>query len=286
MTEKTEDYEAGNGMHHHESMPRLNATHTNAEGAPLSRQVTVTMSNEQYERLFFQPSAPRKGDLAKRFANPTLLGLICFLIPYTSTVLILCQFQGAVPPTSLIGIGADYYFLGTIGMNIAGIAEFILGNTLPFAVFVIYGSHWGSLAYNQDPIHNVTAAFEEYGGANGAAYNSSQGFHNITMCMVSFMIMIGTLRTNLPLTALFFGLVMLFAFIAAADLRIPSATGPEDLEYIEKLLQVAGGFGFIGLVAGWYLVIIEVCEAVAIPCPLPIFDLSTKVFPPKDKKTN
>lgn len=69
--------------------------------------------------------------------------------------------------------------------------------------------------------------------------------------MVSFMIMIGTLRTNLPLTALFFGLVMLFAFIAAADLRIPSATGPEDLEYIEKLLQVAGGFGFVGLVAGW-----------------------------------
>ncbi|GAB1744214.1 hypothetical protein D0862_06188 [Hortaea werneckii] len=286
MTEKTEDYEAGNGMHHQESMPRLTTTHTNADGAPLSRQVTVTMSNEQYERLFFQPSAPKKGDLAKRFANPTLLGLICFLIPYTSTVLILCQFQGAIPPYSLVGIGADYYFLGSIGMNIAGIAEFILGNTLPFAVFIIYGSHWGSLAYNQDPIHNVTAAFEEYGGANGAAYNSSQGFHNITMCMVSFMIMIGTLRTNLPLTALFFGLVMLFAFIAAADLRIPSATGPEDLAYIEKLLQVAGGFGFIGLVAGWYLVIIEVCEAVAIPCPLPIFDLSTKVFPPKDKKTN
>lgn len=69
MTEKTEDYEAGNGMHHHESMPRLTATHTNVEGAPLSRQVTVTMSNEQYERLFFQPSAPRKGDLAKRFGT-------------------------------------------------------------------------------------------------------------------------------------------------------------------------------------------------------------------------
>ncbi|KAI6794444.1 hypothetical protein KC363_g7966 [Hortaea werneckii] len=286
MTEKTEDYEAGNGMHHHESMPRLAATQTNGEGSPLSRQVTVTMSNEQYERLFFQPSAPRKGDLAKRFANPTLLGLICFLIPYTSTILILCQFQGAIPPTSLVGIGADYYFLGTIGMNIAGIAEFILGNTLPFAVFVIYGCHWGSLAYNQDPIHNVTSAFEGLGGANGAPYESSQGFHNITMCMVSFMIMIGTLRTNLPLTALFFGLVMLFAFIAAADLRVPSATTAADEEYILKLLQVGGGFGFIGLVAGWYLVIIEVCEAVAIPCPLPIFDLSTKVFPPKDKKTN
>lgn len=36
-------------------------------GAPLGRQVTVALSPEQYERLFFQPSAPRRGDLAKRF---------------------------------------------------------------------------------------------------------------------------------------------------------------------------------------------------------------------------
>jgi hypothetical protein len=36
-------------------------------GAPLSRQVTVALSPEQYERLFFQPSAPRRGDLAKKF---------------------------------------------------------------------------------------------------------------------------------------------------------------------------------------------------------------------------
>lgn len=49
------------------------------------------------------------------------------------------------------------------------------------AVFLIYGSHWGSLAYTQDPIHNTTAPFAELGGANGAAYNSSQGFHNVTM---------------------------------------------------------------------------------------------------------
>jgi hypothetical protein len=49
------------------------------------------------------------------------------------------------------------------------------------AVFLIYGSHWGSLAYTQDPIHQTTAAFAELGGANGAAYNSSQGFHNVSM---------------------------------------------------------------------------------------------------------
>lgn len=36
-------------------------------GAPLSRQVTVNLSNEQYERLFLAPGPPAKGDFAKRF---------------------------------------------------------------------------------------------------------------------------------------------------------------------------------------------------------------------------
>jgi hypothetical protein len=52
------------------------------------------------------------------------------------------------------------------------------------AVFLIYGSHWGSLAYTQDPIHQTTSPFSELGGANGAAYNSSQGFHNVTMSVL------------------------------------------------------------------------------------------------------
>lgn len=40
-----------------------------SNGADLSRQITVALSPEQYERLFFQPSAPRRGDLAKRFGT-------------------------------------------------------------------------------------------------------------------------------------------------------------------------------------------------------------------------
>lgn len=33
-----------------------------------------------------------------------------------------------------------------------------------------------------------------------------------------------------------------------------------------------------------YLAILEVCEAVQIPCPLPVFDLSSKIFPPKKEE--
>lgn len=38
-------------------------------GAPLARQLTVALTPEQYERLFFQPSPPRRGDLAKKFGK-------------------------------------------------------------------------------------------------------------------------------------------------------------------------------------------------------------------------
>lgn len=33
-----------------------------------------------------------------------------------------------------------------------------------------------------------------------------------------------------------------------------------------------------------YLAILEVCECVQLPCPLPVFDLSGKIFPQKKKE--
>ena len=183
-----------------------------SNGAPLSRQMTVALTPEQYERLFFSPTGAQRGDLTKRLGNPTLLGLLAFLIPYTSTIFILLGWGGAEAPTSLVGLTGDYYFLGSIGMVLAGIAEFILGNTFPTAVFIIFGVHWGSLAYIQDPMHNITSAFAgDLGGPGGALYNSSQGFHNVTMAIVSFVLMIGTLRVNVPFVLTFIGLVGLFS---------------------------------------------------------------------------
>ena len=44
------------------------------DGGPLNRETTtITLSNDQYERLFFQPSKPQRGDAAKRFGTFSLL---------------------------------------------------------------------------------------------------------------------------------------------------------------------------------------------------------------------
>ncbi|KAI5241582.1 hypothetical protein E4T47_04780 [Aureobasidium subglaciale] len=253
-------------------------------GSPLSRQMTVALTPEQYERLFFQPEGPRRGDYSKRFGNPTLLGLLGFLIPYTSTILTLCGFRGATT-TSLVGLDGDYYAFGGIAMVLAGIAEFIIGNTFPMAVFIIYGAHWISLAYAQDPFFNQISAFQAGGGLGiaGAAWNSSQGFHNIVMVLVSFVFFVATFRVNVFFVLTFFGLIMLFSFIAAAHFAIPSVTDLAGLDHVETLLKIGGGFGWLGLVSGWYLAILTACAAVGIPCPLPVLDLSGKIFR-KDKK--
>lgn len=102
-------------------------------------------------------------------------------------------------------------------------------------------------------------------------------------CLVSFVFLVGTLRVNAVFVMVFIGLVFLFAFIAAADFAVPSATTPADLAHVARLLQIGGGFGMLGVVGGWYLALLTVCEAVGIPCPLPVFDLSSRVFPTKDK---
>lgn len=66
--------------------------HRGGMGEPLSRQMTVAITPEQYERLFFQPT-PARGDLSKRLGNPTLLGLLGFLIPYQATIFCLLGWQ-------------------------------------------------------------------------------------------------------------------------------------------------------------------------------------------------
>lgn len=135
-------------------------------------------------------------------------------------------------------------------MTIAAIGEFILGNTFPFVVFMVYGVHWVNIAYSSDPAHPLSAAY----GANAAtnlAFNAGNGFYNLVMAMVSFLFLIGSLRTNVPFVIVFFCLIFLFALFAAADFKIghdPTAAG---IAYAEHLLQIGGGFGFVALVVSW-----------------------------------
>lgn len=246
-----------------------------ANGESLTRQVTLQLTPEQYERLFFQPSAPARGDLAKRLGNPTLLGTLGFLIPFTTTMMVLLQWRGS-GPESFNSISGSWYFLGGIAMNIAGICEFILGNTFPFCVFIIYGSHWCNIAYTQDPIQGIIASYATASlpGNDATAFTSGQGMYNAVMSLISFCLFLGSLRTNLPFAIALLFLIPLFALLSAAEFATGYATTPEDVAHVLLLLKAGGACGFVTACAGWYLSVILACASTGVPCPLPIFDLS------------
>ncbi|KAL5387521.1 hypothetical protein PMIN03_009284 [Paraphaeosphaeria minitans] len=103
--------------------------------------------------------------------------------------------------------------------------------------------------------------------------------------MANFFFM-STFRVNVFFTLKFFGLIMIFSFIAISDLRISHAATEADVEHINKLLHFAGGFGFSGLVCDWYLVILTACEAAGILCPLPVLNLRSEVFLKKEPNAN
>lgn len=249
-------------------------SHTN----DLSRQVTLQLSSEQYERLFFQPSQA-KGDLSKRLGNPTLLGVLGFIIPFTTIVLSFLQFEGS-STQSVASICSSFYFFGGIAMNIAGIAEFILGNTFPFVAFVIYGTHWVVLAYTSDPSHAIISSYavDSLPGLLSQEFNAGQGNYNLVMALVSFAFLCGAIRTNIPFVILFVSLVLVFSFVSAAYYQL-GYQGIDGLAHATHYFRIAGGIGFVGAVAGWYLTLIQVLAATGVPIPLPIFDLSHVVFP-------
>lgn len=266
--------------HHHENgeveadKSRLEGIHSNND---LTRQMTIPISPEVYERLFFQPTAA-KGDLAKRLGNPTLIGLLGFLIPFQTAMFCLLGFRGA-SPASLTAVSGAFYALGGIAMNVAGIMEWVLGNTFPAAIFIIYGSHWVQAGIAADPVHNFAGVYTADGvpGALSMPYNSGSAFYNLTMMLISFVFFIGSLRTNAPFALALFCLIPLFALLAAADFYLgyhPTAAGAEHAAY---LLLIGGGFGFVTALCGWYLAILQVCASTGVPCPLPVFDLSTKI---------
>lgn len=135
-------------------------------------------------------------------------------------------------------------------MTLAGIAEFILGNTFPFVVFIVYGGHWFTQGYNSDPMHNLVNFY----GADGAmnqAYNAGQGNYFVVLALTSFVFMVGSLRTNVPFVIVFFGLMMVFSFIAAGDYHIGFNPTEVGLAHTEYYYKIAGGFGFVTMMAGW-----------------------------------
>lgn len=56
-------------------------------------------------------------------------------------------------PLALVALTGTAYYLAGVGLTLAAIGEFILGNTYAMVVFMTFAGFWVSLAVILDPLH-------------------------------------------------------------------------------------------------------------------------------------
>ncbi|KAK5677124.1 hypothetical protein LTS10_010313 [Elasticomyces elasticus] len=88
------------------------------------------------------------------------------------------------------------------------------------------------------------------------------------MTLCSFVLWLGTLKTNLTLALAVFCLIPLFALLCAGDLHIGYDPTPQGLDHAAYLFEVGAGFGFVTAICGWFMAIVAACEAGGIPRPI------------------
>jgi len=231
------------------------------------RQVSIQLTKEQFEQLYLQPGGiAAKGDLTKRFGNPTGAALLSFVLTLTPLSVYLMQWKD-VNATSVIAHTGVMYFTGGLGLWIAGLLEWVLGNTFPFTVFISFGSFWFTFAFLNQPLQAVAAAFPQ--GAATPQYNGAVAVFLISWGFLTFIYMIGSLRTNIAFVIVFLTITLAFFLLGAGYY----AVGDADVGRATRLFKAGGALAFVCAISGWYITLSLILGSTGV-FNVPLGDLS------------
>ncbi|KAK3621072.1 hypothetical protein LTR56_022998 [Elasticomyces elasticus] len=243
---------------------------------------SVNISSELFEKLYLNPESRVPGDLRKRFANPTPLPLLGFLIATGALCPSLMGWRGA-GGGGAANIGA-YYFFGGLLQIFGAIFEWIIGNTFIYVVFGSYGAFWLAFAATLTPAFNAEEAY--LGAATTAAeraaglasFEATLAFFLAFMGVLTFMYMVCAIRTNAVFFTIFVLLEIAFWLLTAGYWKAASG----DAAAFATLAKATGACLFALDVLGFYLLFAQLLQAVDFPLDLPVGDLAHLV-PSKTK---
>ncbi|KAJ5937511.1 hypothetical protein N7454_003853 [Penicillium verhagenii] len=247
-------------------------SHGEAGGMPFLTQVptSVTLSAEQFERLYLSPMMHRQPTLAKNLGNPTPLGVGAFVLTATPLACCLMGWRGAG------GGGAAFsgvlILLGGLLLVLSSILEFILGNTFSSVVF---GGFCLAFGATMTPAFNSAAPYSADGtntlaGLHGAGFVDTFAFFFVFMALLMLIYTVCATRTNLVFVLKFTSLVFVFSLLAAAYWKL----GLKDEAAANRLTVGAGVALFVATMLGLYLLTAQLLDSVGFPLSLPIGDLS------------
>ncbi|KAJ8108350.1 hypothetical protein OPT61_g8233 [Boeremia exigua] len=270
---------------HHPDNHTLSSVNTHFESEEKLRYElakTVTLTPELYERLFISPKNDVPGDFRKRFGNPTPIGVLGFSVGVIPLAVSFMGWQGA--GGSSVATTTINIWFGGILLFIAGFGEFLLGNTFPMMVFFAYGAHFLSYATTFIPWFNAIGYFNPDGSGIGspgaqnqtAMFAASYACYPVVMCVLSFVFLIGSLRTNMVFVLIFIFATIGFGLGGGAFFHL--ARG--NIAVGTRLATGLGACFFATGVLGFYFLLALVVAIMELPIPdIPVGDMSTVIKP-------
>ncbi|EAW11025.1 transcriptional activator of ethanol catabolism AlcS [Aspergillus clavatus NRRL 1] len=273
---------------HEESIIRDKAAMHSLTPVPTS----VTLSAEQFEKLYLSPLTQRQGALSKQMGNPTPLALGGFVI--TTTPVSCCLMGWAGASGAGIAFTGPIIFLGGGLLVLTSILEFILGNTFPCVVFGTIGAFWFAFGSTMLPAFNAAGC--SILGLNDRHGSRTRGprvpkhirsvlsltfeaqssltepaFLFISMAVLMVIFMICATRTNVVYVVIFATLIIVFVLLSGAYWRL----GVADATAGNRMVVGAGAALFLASLLGFYLLIAQLFDSVGFPVRLPVGDLTS-----------
>jgi hypothetical protein len=184
-----------------------------------------------------------------KIANPGPLGLFSF----ASTTFILSlynlQTRDITHPNVVVGMAI---FCGGLAQLLAGMWEFPKGNAFGATAFTSYGAFWMSYATILLPGSGVLAAFTD-----PTELSSALGIYLMAWFMVTFLLLIVSLRKNVGLVVLFSCLTITFLLLAIGIFTTSLA-----------VTKSGGALGVVTAFVAYYVGLAELLSADNVHLPL------------------
>ncbi|BEI83915.1 hypothetical protein CcaverHIS002_0405190 [Cutaneotrichosporon cavernicola] len=191
----------------------------------------------------------------RKFANPAPLGLLAF----GGTTLVLSLFNAqardVTHPNVILGLALGY---GGFAQVIAGVEEWACGNTFGATAFTSYGAFWLSFSVFYIPQLEVMSAYPtQY------ERDSALGIYLTMWGIITFIFLLGTLRSSVALFLVFFFLVITFFVLAAGHFTGHLTT-----------TKAGGGLGVVTALCAFYTALAGILTKDTSYFLLPVGDLS------------
>ena len=158
----------------------------------------------------------------------------------------------------VIGLAAFY---GGLAQLLAGMWEFRNGNTFGAAAFSSYGAFWLSFVAILIPGFGVTF------GTPAGPSNAALGYFAVGWAIVTGIFLLGSLRINGALVAVFLLLFITYIFLAIGFFA--------NAKFGEGATAIGGWLGILTAIAAWYTALTGILRGVSGgKLALPVFPMS------------